>query len=340
MTAIKNVLLTGASGTVGFEILHHLCKLLDRFKITVFDLDNKKSRKKLLKFKDKVEVVFGDITQKDNLIEVCKNKDYVIHIAALIPPIADDLPELAYKINAIGTRNLVENLEKYSPNTFFIYSSSISVYGDRLLNPLINVGDDIKASEGDEYAVTKIAAEDIIQNSKLDWTIFRLTAIMGNHKVSKLMFHMPLETSMEICTPRDTGLAFVLALVHQNQLSKRIFNLGGGECCRTLYSDFLIESFNIFGMGGVDFPKKCFAEKNFHCGYYEDGHKLEDILKFRHDSISDYYNHEKKKVSIIQRYITKAISKRIKKRLLNKSEPYQAFIKSDKKMIKRFFNIT
>ena len=42
----------------------------------------------------------------------------------------------------------------------------------------------VKEYGGIEYALTKIKAEQLIQNSKLNWAIFRLTAIMGskNHK--------------------------------------------------------------------------------------------------------------------------------------------------------------
>jgi len=41
------------------------------------------------------------------------------------------------------------------------------VYGDRLHTPLIKVGEPLTPSDEDEYAVTKIEAEDIIQNSQL-----------------------------------------------------------------------------------------------------------------------------------------------------------------------------
>ena len=78
----------------------------------------------------------------------------------------------------IGEGSLVESLEKNSPNSFFVYSSSISVYGDRLQNPNIKVTDSLLPSQGDEYAVTKIEAERLIQNSALDWSIFRLAAVL------------------------------------------------------------------------------------------------------------------------------------------------------------------
>ena len=333
----KSVLLTGASGTVGLEVLKHLIEK-DFYRITVFDVENQASRKKLQSLPQKFDIVYGDITNENDVEKISKNKDYVIHLAAIIPPLADDKPELAEKVNVMGTQNLLKNLEKNSPDAFFVYSSSISVYGDRLINPDIKVGDPLIPSEGDEYAVTKIKTEKMIQNSKINWSIFRLAAIMGNHKISKLMFHMPLETSVEICTPDDTARAFVNALEHANELSGKIFNLGGGSNCRLTYQQLLSESFRIFGMGKLNFPEKAFAENNFHCGNYIDGHELEKILKFRKDDLKTYFKKVEQGVNPMVKVLTQIVNPIVKKTLLKKSEPYEAFKKNDQKMLERFFN--
>lgn len=333
----KNILLTGASGTVGFEVLKQLVEK-DHYKITAFDIRNKNSEKKFSLIKGDFEIVYGDISSKNDVEKISKNKDAVIHLAAIIPPLADEKPELAEKVNVKGTENLILALENNSPDTFFIYSSSISVYGDRIENPDISVNDPLIPSEGDEYAFTKIKTEQLIQNSKLNWTIFRLAAIMGNHKISKLMFHMPLETSVEICTPEDTARAFVNAIEKQNALKSRVFNLGGGETCRLSYKDLLSESFRIFGMGKVDFPEKAFAEKNFHCGNYADGDDLEEILHFRKDDLEAYFRKVKSGVNPAVKIITKLVNPLVKKRLLKESEPYESFKTGDQKMMERFFN--
>jgi len=233
---------------------------------------------------------------------------------------------------------LIRFLEKHSPNAFLIYSSSISVYGDRLENPFIKVNDILKPSEGDEYAKTKIEAENIIKNCKLDWSIFRLSAIMGDHKISKLMFHQPLKTSLEIATPVDTARAFVNAIDKQKQLSKKIFNLGGGEKCRIIYDSFLSRSFKIYGLGELDFPLKTFAEKNFHCGYYDDGDELNNILNFRNDTLESYFEKEKQKISNFKRIIISIFKKPIKMYLKKQSEPLIAYTNKDKKLMLHFFN--
>lgn len=332
------VLLTGASGNVGFEVLKQLHTQIERYEITVFDLLTKKSSSKFAPYKASINIIYGSIFEDHDIAKINAGQDVVIHLAAIIPPLADEKPELTHQVNTVGTEKLIASLEKKSPNTFFIYSSSVAVYGDRLETPDILVSDPLIASEGDEYAITKIEAEKIITNSKLNWSIFRLSAIMGGHKMTKLMFHQPLNTSMEITTLEDTARAFVNAIDKQDQLSKRIFNLGGGVECRALYDRFLIRSFDINGLGELDFPPKTFADKNFHCGYYQDGDDLEKILHFRRDDLDSYFEKEKQKVSPIKKFFISLFKKPIKKYLQKQSEPLIAYNTKDEEMMKLFFH--
>lgn len=334
----KKILLTGVSGTVGFEVLKQLYELKNNYEITVFDVKSAKAEKKFQPFKNDITIVYGNISSEADLLNVCYKKDVVIHLAAIIPPLADDKPELSYEVNTLGTQKLIALLELHSPKAFFLYSSSISVYGDRLLNPMISVHDPLIPSEGDEYAKTKILAEKSVQNSKLDWSIFRLAAIMGGHKISKLMFHQPLATSMEIATPRDTARAFVNAITKQQQLSKTIYNLGGGENCRISYEDFLTRSFEINGLGKPNFVPKTFAEKNFHCGFYEDGWVLNNIVNFQQDDLNSFFALEEKKISGIQKMFASLFKSPIKKYLQNQSEPLKAYLEKDTEVMEHYFN--
>lgn len=333
----KRILLTGASGTVGFETLQHLIQY-PNYEITVFDVKTTKAVKKLAPFKSRVEIVYGDISNSEEVLKVSKNKDVAIHLAAIIPPLADINPKLAYSVNVKGTENLIRALEINSPNCYLIFSSSISVYGDRMKNPQISVTDILQPSPGDQYGETKVLCESLIQDSKLTWSIFRLAAIMGNHKISKLMFHMPLETPMEICTPKDTGRAFVKAIDQQKKLEKQIFNLGGGADCTISYKSFLDKMFDKFGLGEADFPQKAFAEKNFHCGILKDGENLEQILAFRQQNLNDYFEMVSNQISPLQKKITFLFRSLIKRWLLSQSEPYHAYKKGNVKEMNHFFN--
>ena len=150
------------------------------------------------------------------------------------------------------------------------------------------------------------------------------------------MFHQPLKTSLEIASPEDTARAFINAIDKQEELSKKIFNLGGGEKCRIVYDEFLSRSFKTFGLGKLDFPPKTFAEKNFHCGYYEDGYVLNNILNFRNDTISGYFQNQKSNVSSLKKMIISIFNRPIKKYLQRQSEPLAAYVKQDTKMIQRY----
>ena len=333
-----SVLITGATGAIGSEVLKQLYAKQSASSITVFVQPSKKT-KKILRPYSGINIVYGTITDLDDVKRACKNQDYVIHLAAIIPPLADDEPKRTNNVNIEGTRNVISAIEELSPNAFLLYSSSVACYGDRMKSPDISTTDPLMPSVGDEYAVTKIAAEKLIRESKLNWTIYRLSAIMGigNHKMSKLMFHMPLETIMEICTVEDTARAFVNSIGKHDELLHKTYNLGGGENCRIEYKDFISRAFHAYGLGKADFPPNSFAKINFHCGNYVDGHLLEDVLLFRKDTIDSYFKQFAAAVPGIQRFATKLVNKPVKKVLMRSSEPLQAIKKKDKAMLERFF---
>ena len=322
----KRILLTGAAGAIGHEILKKLVSLTEEHQITVLVKNSYKHRKLLRKFEDSIEVIYGDIRKKETTDIIAKDKDVVLHLAAVIPPEADFKKQLTEEVNYGGTVNIVNSLEKFSPDAFFIYSSSISVYGDRLENPWIKVGDKLQASPHDEYARTKIKAESFIQNSKLNWTIFRLTAIMHpSQKFDPLMFHMPLDTKMEICTTSDTATAFINAIEKTSQLNKRTFNLSGGKNCRVQYAEFLEKCFKISGLGNQPFPSEAYATSDFHCGYYEDSEELNEILDFQKDTINDYYEQFGNEMGQVKINLAKFFRYFIIKYFLSKSDPYKIY---------------
>jgi nucleoside-diphosphate-sugar epimerase len=336
MLPFPNILLTGASGTVGIEVLQQLIEK-NTFNVTVFDKKTIRSTRLFAPYKNRVNIIYGDLCNETDIMRIPDNINTVIHLAAIIPPMAEENPSLTYNVNVNGTKRLLEALEKKSPYAFFLYSSSVSVYGDRVSTPDITLNDPLNPSDRDLYGRTKIKAEELIKNSKLDWSIFRLAAIMKNHKISKLMFHMPLETQLEICTPKDTAKAFVEAISNKEVLSAKVFNLGGGEKCRITYELFLEKSFSLFGLGKLNFPVHTFAQRNFHCGILKDGDELENILHFRHDTLESYFEDTKKSISFFTKVLSTLFRTLIKRSLVKKSEPLNAFITNNNELLNHFF---
>ncbi|AIO19486.1 3 beta-hydroxysteroid dehydrogenase/Delta 5--_4-isomerase [Candidatus Izimaplasma bacterium HR1] len=339
------VLLTGPCGSVGIQTLSELVKKKEKLEIVIFEKQSELSEQTLEPFIDLVELHFGDLRDVNSLDQATKNIDFVIHTAAIIPPLADHNTELAYDVNVCGTKNLLSKIKEYSPKAFFLYTSSVSVYGDRLLHDGIKIGDELNPSVGDYYAHTKIEAEQLVINSGLDYSIFRLTGVMGPRpgddpkRIEPLMFHMPLDTKLELVTTRDCGYALVEAIKHQNILNKNIYNLAGGKKCQVIYRDFIKHSFSISGINLDKFPKNTFAEQNFHCAYYEDSYILNDILHFQRDTLESYYDWIYKKPNPLQKAIVKLFQKAVIKSIAKSSDVLNAVKNNDKELIKRFLKM-
>ena len=246
--------------------------------------------------------------------------------------------KLARAVNVGGTRNLVAAMQAQRVNPRLIYTSSVAVYGDRLQNPDIRVGDPLKPSVGDEYALTKVEAEKIVRKSGLEWTIFRLSAIMNPRiRLKPLMFHMPLDTPMEICRSVDVGYALVQAIAC-DALWGNIYNLGGGRRCRIKARDYLRTMLSIFGLNPRALPENAFATRNFHMGYYVDGDRLESLLHFQRSGLKDHFAAVRRTTSAAQRFFVKLVPTRIvRSYLLKLSEPLRAIKENNVALIRRFY---
>lgn len=65
-----SVLLTGASGAIGLEVLKQLYSTKN-FDITVFDLKTSQSVKSLSPFRGKVKIIYGEISNEEGVNQVC-----------------------------------------------------------------------------------------------------------------------------------------------------------------------------------------------------------------------------------------------------------------------------
>jgi nucleoside-diphosphate-sugar epimerase len=334
----KTILLTGASGTVGYEAFKEFQRRQDVYNLRLLCLDRKLERKLFKPYFDDVEIVWGDIRSEVDVRKSVSGVDAVVHAAAVIPPLADRQPDLASQVNVGGTINLLTAMKRESPAPRMIYTSSISVYGDRLKDPEITVGDSLKPSIGDEYAKTKIKAEQMICQSGLEWTIFRLCGILTPClDIQPLMFHMPLNTALEWCLSSDAGYALVEAISCKNVYG-RIFNLGGGAKCRIEAYEFLNTTLPLFGVDPSAMPLNAFATRNFHSGYYADGDKLNDLLSFQRHTLEDYYKSLKRTISPLRLFINRCIPKAIiREYFVRISEPLKAIREDNQELIKRFY---
>lgn len=291
------VLLTGASGSMGFQTFKLLWEKRDRYDIVLLLRPSKKNKKKFRSYereasagggpKKSLRIVWGDALNREDLVEACKGIDWCLHPMALISPEADRQPEMAELVNNRGTRYLVEAIEAEDPEHIrLVHIGTVAEYGDRL--PHVHVGrtgDPVMPSVYDHYAISKIKGELAVMQSRIRHKVsLRQTFIMIPNLFSlkdPIMFHQPVNSMMENITARDSGRLLVncLEMPDDSDFWGTYYNISGGPKCRISFLGFLD---GIYSMLGIRYDRvmerKWFALKNFHMLFYEDSERLNDYL--------------------------------------------------------------
>ncbi|MEM2109138.1 MAG: NAD(P)-dependent oxidoreductase [Candidatus Odinarchaeota archaeon] len=310
----KNILLTGAAGTVGTPTLIELINKNYNIRVLEKPLPPQRTyqRKlerfnKLIKqYSDKIEVHWGDITDYPTVKNAVKDMDAVIHLAAVIPPLSEENPTLAEKVNINGTENIINAMKETGVNRL-IFTSSVAVYGDRRRSPWIKSTDPLTSNPPDTYTKTKIQCEKIIESSNLDWTIFRLGAVFIksfdiDFKTFQTALTMPLDTYLEWISAEDCAHALVEALNHPELVNGK-YNLGGGAKCRVMFKEFLGRLLPILGYSNNLLPAEAFETSISHGGYFneEESEWLQKILGHQRTCLEDYYKTVGKTVNPVRR---------------------------------------
>jgi len=147
-------LVTGGAGFIGSNIVDALLERGDS--VRVLDNFSTGREENVAGFHDRVELVRGDICERETVDAAVSGADYVIHQAALasVPrSIAD--PTANNQVNVQGTLNLLESAVQHGVKRF-VYASSSSVYGDSEALPKVET---MTPNPKSPYAVAKLAAE-------------------------------------------------------------------------------------------------------------------------------------------------------------------------------------
>jgi len=320
-------MLTGASGMVGKKILEELIHR-GLFSIRVFLRNSKKNRKLMSSFENnEVEVAWGNLENPEEVIKAVENQEVIIHAAALQPSNKNYDENKVHLVNVVGTENILNAMKKQKSSRI-IYTSSISVYGDRLENPNIKITDPLIKSDHDPYANSKIEAENLIKESGMDYLIFRLSYCTSTEmlRFQSLMFDMPLDTPVEIIDTRDVAKAIVNS-IPLKEIWNRAFNLGGGPKCQIIFREHFNDIIEIMGFGRNLLPEEAFAKGGFHCGFY-DTTEVQSLLKFQDHTLQDFYDDIRNWMGI-KRYFVPLMKPVIRWYLLRKSKYYKEFKKNN-----------
>lgn len=292
------VLLTGAMGNIGYSTLAGL--LAEGHDVVAFDLDSKRARKLAKGLDSRVRVVWGDLTKQDTVRGALDGVDAVVHLAAIIPPLADQAPELARRVNLDATINLIAEMEASPTAKRLVFASSMGIFGDiQDREPPLRV--DTPVSPTDEYGRQKIKCEEAIRESGLQWSILRLAAVTPvqlKPQDPTILFEFSPDARMEFLHPDDAGTAFARAVACEEAIRKILF-LGGGAKCQTTYGEFSSTLLKTMGIGPVPieaFPRR--TPPRFY-GDWLDTEESQRLLRFQSRGIDDQIADMKKHFGVL-----------------------------------------
>lgn len=158
----KRILVIGGAGLIGSHAVEQLLNE-DILEVVIYDNFCRGTHENIqLALRDNRCKVFeagGDILQTDILDSAMKNADAVIHLAALWLLQCYEYPRAAFDVNIRGTFNVLEACVANKIERL-IYSSSASVYGDAIEEPMT---EDHPYNNWTFYGATKIASEHMIK---------------------------------------------------------------------------------------------------------------------------------------------------------------------------------
>lgn len=209
------ILVTGGTGLVGSRLLRRFadarvdCRALVR------------SGKEVPAGVARVE---GDLLDADSLKQAVDGVSAIVHLAAVLRTHNEDD---IWRANLDGTRNLIAAANRYAPQARFIMASTGLVYDAGADHPAL---EDDATNPTLAYPASKVAAENELRKSDLNWSILRLGFVYGDGDghlasvpplVARFKWH-PAKT-FSLIHQRDVAAAIELALT--GAMDGRIVNI-------------------------------------------------------------------------------------------------------------------
>jgi len=325
------VLITGAFGNIGKAVIEEAYRR--RHEITVFEIDNKKTREAAREYRNEVKVVFGDIRDFETVKEAIQQAEAVIHLAAIIPPLSKKNRELTMDVNYGGTVNLVNAINETKEEIPFVFTSSASVMGPtQLQDKLVRRNDPLIVTGN--YEESKIKCEEFLKKNANNYLVFRLAGVLPTFSARSFMDAFPLleeifdmhpDMRLEMIMAEDVATALVTGaekLKAGSTPKNQAYILGGGEKngCQLRGREFLSR---LFGSLSLPVPDRKYFTQDinaYHLDWY-DTREAQEEFEFQNHTLDDYLKRTKKTFGIFRLPII--LTRRIIINRLVKMSPYR-----------------
>ncbi len=178
---MTKVALLGGAGFIGSHLAENLAHSDVEEVVIIDNLTRGGSRNNLNQIINhpKISYVNADIRDLDSLVQAMAGCDTAFHLAALWLLQCKDEPQAGIDTNVTGTWNVIEAARKVDLGKL-IFSSSASVYGEMLTNPMTEAH---PFNNRTLYGASKIMGEQMMRTAHeefgLDWVGLRYFNVYG-----------------------------------------------------------------------------------------------------------------------------------------------------------------
>jgi nucleoside-diphosphate-sugar epimerase len=288
----QTVLITGAFGNIGSRVVRHL--LVAGHRVVAVDLKTPRAETIAASFGTAIEVVWGNICDANLWSSALSGVDAVIHLAAVIPPVADRNPELTIAVNQTATLELLKCMEASPTAKRLIFASSMTVAGHEQHRRTPPLKTDEEPQPSDLYGKTKAECERHIQASTLRWSILRIAAcppteisLSSDSSAIDVLFATSPNGRIEVIHNDDAALAFANAVNCDAAVGKILF-IGGGARCQRYTLEFYNRIFAAMGFGPLK-PEAFRPGPLYFYGDWLDTDESQKLLAYQRHGVDDIF---------------------------------------------------
>ena len=288
---MKKILILGAGSSIGDILIANLLKK-EKYEITALEINNKKIKKRLKRFKKSINLICADISDEVLMTSLIKDHDIIINLCTVMPPLGDYKEDLGEIIDYNSVKNIVKIIKEVNSKCVLIEASTTSLYND---HTEATITTKINKKELTPYSLNKLKAEEFIKKELDNYIILRLPLILNNIVHESFMFNVNKESIIECITNYDAANCFANCLEHLKKLNKKTYNVGGGADFRLKYDDILTKVLKYYGVSIKLLFTRIFIEKNYYSPVLNDSDELNNIIKYRFDTMNNYQKRLKRR---------------------------------------------
>lgn len=157
----KSVLVTGGGGFIGSHLTERLVELGARVRALVhYNALGRRGWLDTLSNREGLQVIAGDITDRDSVENAARDCEVIFHLAALIAiPYSYQAPASYIRTNIDGTLNVLQAARELKVGRM-VHTSTSEVYGTALSVP---IKEDHPLQGQSPYSASKIGADKIVE---------------------------------------------------------------------------------------------------------------------------------------------------------------------------------